>query len=164
MRFEPKTADEIAADALLAAGTYPFEVLRAADKFSKAGNEIIELKLGVYDGGDCVHVFDYLLEKLAYKLRNFAETTGQLDKYEKGELLAADCEGKTGFCKVIVDVQPGYSPKNAVKDYLLAASDDKPVAAKPTNPARPTMTPAHKASMAAQMPDGKEPFSDDIPF
>ena len=162
MKFTPKTADEIAADTLLAAGVYPFEVLKAANKFSKAGNEMIEMVIGVYDsGGDCVHVFDYLLEKLAYKLRHFAETTGQMEKYENGELLAIDCEGKSGFCKIVIDTQPGYAPRNSVKDYVVAASDEKPATA---NPSRPTMTPAHKASMAAQAPAASGAFDDDIPF
>lgn len=167
MRFSPKTADEIVADSLLPAGEYPFEVLAAQDKLSKAGNEMIELKLAVYSqDGDQTHVFDYLLEKIAYKLRHFAEAVGLLDKYEKGEFSAFDCEGKNGYCKLAIDSSnPNYPPKNTVRDYVVKEASTA-VSAKPApiNPARPAMTLAHKASMAAQAPVPAGSFDDDIPF
>lgn len=167
MKFDPKSAEELVAETLLPAGTYPFEVIAASDEFSKAGNEMIKLKLSVFgNDGDAHHVFDYLLEKLAFKLRHFAETTGLLKDYEKGELTAFACNEKAGYVKISIEDSPGYGAKNVVKDYVVPASDAKPAPAKPAakaNPARPVMNAAHKASMNAQAP-AAAPFNDDIPF
>ena len=154
MKFVPKTADELARDNLLPAGVYPFEVIEAVDTLSKVGNEMIKLKLMVFGpDGETPHVFDYLLEKLAYKLRHFAEFTGLLPQYEAGELTAIHCLNKQGYVKLAIEEQEGFSPKNSVKDYVE----------KPEGAATPAPRPA------ATRPAGGTPppvFDDelDIPF
>ena len=182
MKFDPKTEDELARESLLPDGIYPFEVLLAADEFSKAGNEMIKLKLNVFGpDGEQVHVFDHLLEKLAYKLRHFAETTGLLADYERGELTAFSCIGKTGYAKIVIDpAKNGYASKNAVKDYIardkVAAKTMPPwwtpegnASATPTTPTvrgEPVNFADKKAAatMAAQAPVAAGDFNDDIPF
>jgi hypothetical protein len=173
MRFEPKSADEIALDSMLPEGIYPFEVMQATDKISQAGNEMIELKLVVFGDGSTPHVFDYLLEKLAYKLRHFAETTGLLAAYEAGELTAEMCLNRDGYCKLAVEKKAGYEPRNTVKDYVprdKAAAPD-PLTAVPAPPPpppprdvrgntpRPPSQPAPQAAAAAGFDDDL-----DIPF
>jgi len=119
MKFTPMTADELARASLLPAGTYGFEVINALDKISKTGNEMIELKLNVFGNDSEAHVFDYLLEKMAFKLRHFAECVGLLADYENGALDAYRCNGKVGMLKL--GIEPGneaYGPKNVVKDYI----------------------------------------------
>ena len=164
MRFVPKSSEEIALDSLLPEGVYPFEVLAAVDTLSKAGNEMLKLKLVVFGDGDVTHVYDYLLEKLAYKLRHFAEATGLLTEYEAGELTADMCLNKEGYCKLAVERQEGYEPRNTVKDYVVqakpAATD--PLTAVPATAAprpRPRPQPAPQPVAAA----GAD-FDDDIPF
>jgi len=169
MKFDPKTEDELARESLLPDGIYPFEVLLAADEFSKAGNEMIKLKLNVFGpDGEQVHVYDYLLEKLAYKLRHFADTTGLLGDYERGELTAFSCMGKTGYAKIVLEAaNGGYSAKNVVKDYV--ARDKVATKAQiPLTPAPPVhgspvkfTDPKAQATMAAQAPSD---FDDSIPF
>lgn len=168
MRFTPKSEAEVVSDTLFPAGIYPFEVISAADKISKAGNEMIELKIMVYgNDGDTTKVFDYLMEKVAYKLRHFAETVGLLSKYELGVLEAADCEGRTGYCKLVIDNKdPAYLPKNSVKDYGRKEAADQAKPMTPANPSRPAMSQAHRASMDAQAPAPAVAgdFDDDMPF
>lgn len=124
MKFTPKSEEEIAAMGLISAGFYEFTVLDAEDMISKTGNDMIKLTLRVKDSNGIMHtLFDYLLEKMAFKLRHFCENSGLLSKYEAGELTAADCIDKKGIAEIIV--QPGqekhdgskYPDKNAVKDY-----------------------------------------------
>src|SRR5574343_548988 len=120
MKFKPMTEDEIVSATLLEAGEYPFEVLAASEEISKAGNEMIRIKLAVF-GPDSkqAHVYDYLMEKMAFKLRHFCETTGLLARYEAGTLSELDCEGKTGMVKLSIEAGNGtYNAKNVVKDYV----------------------------------------------
>ena len=169
MRFEPKSADEIAMDSLLPEGVYPFEVLDAIDTLSKAGNEMLKLKLVVFGDGSTPHVYDYLLEKLAYKLRHFAETTGLLAAYEAGELTAEMCLNKEGYCKLVVERQEGYDPRNTVKDYVprdKAAAPD-PLTAVPAPPPPPPPRDVKgntPRSRPAPVPQAADDFDDPLPF
>lgn len=123
MRFQPKTENEVAAAGLFPKGTYDFEIAEANDKQSKAGNDMTELLVRIFDtDGKSKKVFDYLVdtEGGAYKIRHFAEATGMLPEYEKGELLAYQMVGKTGRCEVGIqkDKTGQYPDKNAVFDYI----------------------------------------------
>lgn len=125
MRFTPKTEQELQAMSLVEPGQYPFEVVEALDQVAKSGNEMIKLKLKIWDNAGRERViFDYVLEAMAFKLRHFCDATGLTQKYEAGELTASDCPGKSG--KLDLALEPGkqkpeggyYSDKNSVKDYV----------------------------------------------
>lgn len=150
MNFSPKTAEELQLAELMPEGEYDFKVLSAEDAVSKKGNDMLKLKLAVYVGQREYHVFDYLLEAMAFKLRHFCESTGLLDHYEDGTLTAGDCDGAAGIVAIEIEKPKEgskYGPKNVVSDYISWDA----VKIEPT-PAKP------KAS--AQEPlDG-----DDIPF
>lgn len=148
MRFQPKTEKEVAEAGLLAKGTYDFEVTEASEKQSKAGNDMVELIVAVYDAeGRSRKIFDWLVDSdgSAYKIRHFAESTDMLAQYEKGELRSMDMVGKTGKCAVIIkkDKTGEYPDKNAIADYIKG-----------------------NGSLAAQPPAPKTPelVDDDIPF
>lgn len=160
MKFIPKSEDELARDLLLEPGEYPFEVLSARDRVSQSGNEMIELKLNVFgDDGQQSHVYDYLLEKMAFKLRHFAETTGLIAKYEAGNFEAMDCLDKQGVVRLAIDPgSNGYSPKNVVKDYIKPA----PSAESASSPTRNTGDKAPASAPAASKP--LDDFDTDIPF
>lgn len=130
MNFQPKTEEELQAEAVMPGGEYDFEVIEAADTISKrSGNDMITAKLKVFaPDGSFRTVTDYLMEKMAWKLRHFCEATGLMDKYDAGTLAARNCEGRAG--RVILQVDPErksedgtktYSPKNSVKDYVASA-------------------------------------------
>lgn len=128
MRFKPLSEEEVARAGLLEKGTYPFEVRQAVQKKSKAGNDMIELVLCVWDkNGREYLVYDYLMESSEYKLRHFCYTTGLQEKYDSGELRDTDCL-KSGYCKVMIreDKSGLYPPRNSVADYI-AGEGEKPV-------------------------------------
>lgn len=149
MKVSPKTAEEVALAGLITPGIYDFEVLDAKDTFSKAGNDMVELQIGIFDGsGRSRKVFDYLvdLDSMAFKNRHFAESVGMLADYERGEMKANDMFQRTGRCKVYVkkDKTGQYPDKNAIGDYL---------------PPDPRMT---KATVVASREPA--PFDDEVPF
>lgn len=131
MKYQPITSEEAkqAQFKLLEPGVYDFEIISAQDKTSKSGNEMIELKLKVFDSnGNSSHVFDYLLpEKMAYKFRHCCEAIEIIDKYEGGELVADDFIGGTGEVKIKIDKNKdaNYPDKNAVVDYLGKRSKEE---------------------------------------
>lgn len=122
MRFEPKSETEVAAGQLLPPGTYDFEISAATEEVSKAGNDMIKLKLHVYtqDGGRTT-IFDYLMEKIAYKLRHAAFACNLGDKYEAGMLEADDFVGRSGRVKLNIqkDKAGQYPDRNNIADYMV---------------------------------------------
>lgn len=148
MRFDPKTEKEIAEGGLLPLGNYDFEVTYAEEKQSKTGNDMIELKVRIYDNeGQGRTIFDYLVstDGSAYKIRHFAYSIGMGDDYERGELRADKLIGATGKAKVFIkkDKSGQYPDKNAIADYLPPAVKNGA-----------TLTPA----------EGRAALDDDIPF
>jgi hypothetical protein len=126
MKFTPKTEQQLAEENLLTPGIYPFDVLEAHPKVSKAAQaagqtepNMIELKLKVYEDADRgVFVTDYLMEAMAFKLRHFCEEVGLLDQYNKGTLTADMCAGRSGHAKIGPSKPNGdFKPKDEVKDY-----------------------------------------------
>lgn len=125
MRVTPKTEAEIAQAGLLPLGAYDFEVTEATEDQSKAGNDMISLKVRVYDNeGAGRTIFDWLVstDGGAFKVRHFAYGVGLLKQYETGELRAADMVGCTGKCRVVIKKSEGYPDKNAIADYLAPGS------------------------------------------
>ena len=121
MKFIPKTESELNQSRLLEKGHYAFEVMDAKDMVSKNGNEMVELKLIIYPINPDLHprvMKDWLLEKLAFKLKHFCETVGIL--YESGSLTASSCIGKSGMCLIgiVSDKNGNYPDKNSIIDYF----------------------------------------------
>lgn len=138
MKFAPKTQADLDKDRLLPDGVYDFEVAKAVDKVSQAGNEMIALRLKVFtpSGGER-YVRDWLMEKMAFKLRHFAFAVGLGKEYEAGDLTAGHCVGRTGKVRITSkDGKDGYPPSNKVKDYNVpdgVSAQPKP-AQKPATP------------------------------
>lgn len=138
MKFKHITDEELQSLFIVDPGVYDFEVTAASDRISKNGNEMIELKLKIWDkkGNERI-VFDYLLEAMKFKLKHFAECVGLEDKYNSDEIEASDCIGKMGKVDIIIqqgqpNMSGGYYPdKNAVKDYVK--SDKNMVQAQKAN-------------------------------
>ncbi len=153
MKFSPKTEEDIKREGLLPEGVYDFEVTKSEDKVSASGNEMIAVHLKVFGPNGERNVRDWLMEKMAYKLRHFCSTTGLLPKYEAGTLCAEDCVGRSGKVKIAIKNDEQYGPQNAVKDYSPAASATEPAMVK----AAPAPAPRLPAGNAA-------PGVDEIPF
>lgn len=125
MKFAAKSEKEIQEENLLQPGIYDFEVTGAEDKTSKAGNDMIQLNIKVFgEGGRSVLVTDYLMEKLAFKLRHACDACGLLKQYESGELNSDMFYGKAGKVKLKIDQdkEGKYADKNAVQDYVKKES------------------------------------------
>lgn len=120
MKFTPKTESQLKDEALLPVGEYFFTIAGAENKVSKAGNEMIALKLEIWNGEKKIGViFDYLIESMGFKLRHCCDVCGLINKYNAGTLEADDFIGANGNCKV--DIQPakdGFDPKNIIRDYI----------------------------------------------
>lgn len=136
MRFAPKTENEIASENLLPPGTYDFEIITAEDAISKAsGNEMIKLTVHIFsEDGTPTTCFDYLMEKVAYRLRHAAEVCGLMAEYERGALDAIDFQGKTGRCKVAIqkDKSGQFPDKNTIVDYIRSSSAGDTASARPS--------------------------------
>lgn len=119
MKFTPQTEEELAMASLLEPGKYQAEVVKAENAQSKKGAEMIHLEVKVFsnDGGTYVH--DYLSPAfMAHKLRHFAYAAGLGERYEAGEVDAADCVGKQVEVELAIDPGKGqYGPKNVIRDY-----------------------------------------------
>jgi hypothetical protein len=164
MKFTPKTKEELTS--LLADGMYDFSVISAEETTSRAGNDMIALKLEVYDDANDRKkvVFDWLVnsEKSLRKILAFCETTGLLDTYNAGELTADKCFGKSGRVKIEQqDAQDGYPEKNVVGYYVTGSK-------LPLNPVRQEpakkRTPATKPEYPDVNAQTKTVPDDDVPF
>lgn len=149
MRVTPISEKEAEEAGLRKRGLYDFEVLESKERVSAKGNDMIELNVKLYDTeGHSFWLYDYLVsnDAFAFKVRHFAAATGLLSKYEKGELNAEDCVGKTGRCQLGVQkAKNGFPAKNQIDDYV------------PLVAGAPLI-----ASMSAK--DVAKELDDDIPF
>ena len=128
MKFTPKNEEELAVEGLLPEGTYDFEVIEAENKISKQGNEMIVLKLKVYDeSGGFRFITDYLLEAFLPKLLAFAKVTGTRRAYDAGEFTAYDCQGCAGKVQIKLVPAGEYPAKNEVKFYGEKSGSGKAV-------------------------------------
>lgn len=150
MRFTPKSQAQLDEDNMLPPGIYDFEVQSAEEATSKAGNEMIKITLKVFrpDGGHML-ITDYLMEKLAFKLRHFHETTGRMDCYEAGGITAYECQGLTGRVKLKQKAAEGeFRAKNEVADYekpeKATVDSPKDVAPRAESTRRPAPAPAYE--------------------
>jgi hypothetical protein len=124
MSYTPKTEEQLAEETLLPEGIYDFEVIDTDDRPSKKGNEMITLKLCVFDGdGGQRHIYDYMAFGNSFgerKFRHAAVACGLLDIYNSGNLQHYTFIGACG--KVLLKKQNGTDdfpmPKNVVSDYV----------------------------------------------
>lgn len=153
---DPLTKDALKAGDLIPPGIYPFEVLDASECYSKAGDEQIKLKIRIFfmNSSSSRIMFDYLTEKMKFKLGHFFEAVGLYDEYNSGTINAMDCIGKSGELKIIINKgKDGYPDQSSVIDYILsdaqqAAKQERKVA----------------AAKSAGVVDNAPPFDDEIPF
>jgi hypothetical protein len=126
MKFstDPESAEQSATKPapsnVLTPGIYPFKVLQAADETSRAGNDMIHLKLGVerHNGTD-QWVHDYIVATQPHKLKALCRAVGMLDLFDTGEITAAQLVGASGKVKVKIEPPKGSWPeKNTVDEYV----------------------------------------------
>jgi len=117
MKVTPKSDSELQEMNCFPEGVYDFEVVDASERISKAGNEMIEVQLRVFNGEHKILLRDWLLDKMPHKVKRFAETTGQIDAYNAGVLDADAFIGRGGRVRVVIEDDANYGKQNRVKDY-----------------------------------------------
>ena len=115
MGFEEYTSEELDKNDLLPEGVYDFEIVKAEDRESKSGNEMIALSLRVYgSGGESHFVNDYLvaIPNMKWKMKQIVEATGIEAPISSDKL-----QGRAG--KVSIKITPAgeFPAKNEVKGY-----------------------------------------------
>ena len=136
MKWTPEDTQK--PDLLECKKTYDASVITAEEQVSKAGNDMIKLKLAVYATPDkAVTQFVYLLPIVWDKFKAFLASAGLYRQLAAQELTAGDCQGKN--CRVIMSSKTndnGYPeiesfevPDDAV-EKLAAAKEEMAVAPK----------------------------------
>jgi hypothetical protein len=126
MRVNPKSeseAREASRSVLLKPGWHDARIDDAADKLSKAGNDMIELGVAVAAPDGSERIFrDWLTasDRGALKLRNACIAVGAQSAYEAGEISAADFPGHAVRVKLGVEKRRGYPDRNVIEDYAAA--------------------------------------------
>jgi hypothetical protein len=141
MQFKPKTDQELADEAMLPEGIYDFTIEKANDTVSKTtGNPMIVVDLTIFSERGERRIKDYLMEKMAWKLKHFAFAIGMGAAYEKGDLDAQAFIGRSGKVKLRKGQANGdFQARNEVKDYIVPDSEtmQAPAAANAVRPAAP---------------------------
>ena len=136
MQFNSKSREELAREFLTPPGEYDFEIMRAEETTSKKGNEMIKLKLRVFVENGEIHVYDYLVAGMEYKLANFCDAIGRSDDYDDGEINADNLVGCAGKLKLVIeeaekDKDTGevkWPAKNVVKTYIAGKKGQEKMA------------------------------------
>jgi hypothetical protein len=130
MKFEPRSREEL--NNLLPKGEYKAMVQSAEEKQSSSGNPMIVLKLEVYDDhGNKRIITDrlILIESMMWKIFDFCESAGIMDRYDAGDVSAYNCMDKSVHCKVIQKEAEGDFPaKNEIKSYFVPKGGNPPPA------------------------------------
>lgn len=128
MKIVPKTEDQLKREwPLLPDGDYPFTVLASLEQASKSeknkGKMMFGVKLNVHGKDGDYHVYDYFADWFSeWKLKHFADTTGQSKNYQAGEMNGANdgFAGKVGWVKIGAEPASGnFKAKNVVVDYVV---------------------------------------------
>lgn len=136
MQFNSRSREELARESLTPPGEYDFEIISAEETTSKKGNEMIKLKLRVFVENGEIHVYDYLVAGMDYKLANFCDAIGRSDDYDDGEINADNLVGCAGKLKLVIeeaqkDKDTGevkWPAKNAVKTYIAGKKGQEKMA------------------------------------
>ena len=142
MKYVSQNADNL--PRFVPNGDYLVTVIEASETFSKAGDEMIKLKLEVEEHG--VRLYDYLVatESSFWKIDTFRKAIGEaVVEGEEVELSASDLEGRQGYARLMVEEYQGKK-NNKVEMWL---TDRAPKAPLKKNP-----------PVTAQPEDSNEPF------
>lgn len=121
MRFTPITEEQAKAQesGVWPDDLYDYEVAECTEETSRNGNEMLHLKVWIFDkSGKRKMLHDYLVSSAAWKIRQFAASSGLLDAFETGNLMEGEIVGRTGVCEVGIEPANGQWPeKNKIKTW-----------------------------------------------
>lgn len=102
-------------------GTYEAAVMKAEEKQSKNGNDMLEVLVKVFDDdGASILVTDYLVnsDAAAFKIRHFCVSAGI--EYDSGEIDTDALPGTTVYVKLKTEKSEQYGDRNKIADYVDA--------------------------------------------
>lgn len=137
MKYVPREEKEIRSSLVIPPGEYDFEVVRAAEKVSKSGNDMIELDLKVFHDAGESYVRDWLVpgsDLGDLKLNRFAFATGLEDIFFNGGLSEAACLGACGKARITISSSEEYGDQNSVKGYVVSKLDAEVEEPPPADP------------------------------
>lgn len=162
MEYTPQSEKDIRSKMVLTPGIYDFEVVKAIEKQSKNGNDMIELTVRVFPADDTAPrlVRDWLVAGSGLgelKINRFCHATGLQDDYFAGRFNALSCEGATGKLRTTITSDEKYGDQCSIRDYLVEKkSEAAPAKQSAKQPAKPKAEPSYEEQLAAA--------GDDIPF
>lgn len=129
MRYTAHTDESLNKLNLLSEGTHDFEIVETNDKPSSKGNDMITLKLHVFeDDGTPRIVFDYLGDFMPHKFKHAADACGLTEEYMNGTLTHELFLSKCGKCTIATQPARGeFLEKSVVKDYVKRDSSAEPI-------------------------------------
>ena len=134
MQFQPKTDEQLADEAMLPEGVYDFTIDKATDTTSKkTGDPMIAVEMTLFSDKGDRRIKDWLMEKMAWKLKHFAFSVGLGKEYEAGTLDATALVGRSGKVTLKKGKPQGdFAPRNEVRDYVVP-SEAEASTTKPAN-------------------------------
>ena len=135
MKYVSQNADNL--PRFVPNGDYLVTVIEASETFSKAGDEMIKLKLEVEEHG--VRLYDYLVatESSFWKIDTFRKAIGEaVVEGEEVELSASDLEGRQGYARLMVEEYQGKK-NNKVEMWLTDRAPKTPLKKNPPTTAQP---------------------------
>ena len=144
MKYTSQNADNL--PRFVPNGDYLVTVIEASETLSKAGDDMIKLKLEVEGHG--VHLYDYLVatEASFWKIDTFRKAIGdRVVEGEEVELTAAALEGRQGHARLRIEEYQGKK-SNKVELWI---TDRVPTSTPKTTPPAPAQA---------------QPEDEDVPF
>ena len=135
MKYVSQNADNL--PRFVPNGDYLVTVIEASETFSKAGDEMIKLKLEVEEHG--VRLYDYLVatESSFWKIDTFRKAIGEaVVEGEEVELSARDLEGRQGYARLMVEEYQGKK-NNKVEMWLTDRAPKAPLKKNPPATVQP---------------------------
>lgn len=123
MNFDPDTAD--VSRTPIPEGERHLVVLRAEERKSQAGNDMIALELGTSKDAAYGTIRDFLVAtpKALWKVSEFCKAAGMTAAYEAGRLNDTDLIGVVVKADIAHECDPGFDPHAVVKRYVPTPGD-----------------------------------------
>ena len=107
-------------------GAYTATIKDCKEKKSRAGNEMLELLLEVYNGASKSLVYDYIVNpSTIYKLKKLAKAVGKVDEFNAGTFDPAKHLDEPLMVMLDVEESDDFGDKNKVKAYLPKEAAEK---------------------------------------
>lgn len=111
MKHQAMTEEEISKSGLMQEGVYDFTIVEANEYVNDKGNEVMKLKLNVFDtDGSARVILDWVTPSYPKKFKHLHDACGLLDLYNARETKPENLIEKSG--KLQIGIGDPYTDKN----------------------------------------------------